>query len=240
MRIAVVSDLHGNLVALEAVLADLDAQAPDLVLHGGDLAVTGPRPAEVVDRIRELGWEGVVGNTDEMLWRPDRQAQLAAAAPALTGWLSTMFGTLAPWARDRLGDERITWLRALPDRREEGGLRLVHARPGNLWRAPMPDATDADLTAQYAPLGGDVAVYGHIHRPFVRATRGPIVANSGSAGAPWDGDPRAAYLLVDEGTPSVRRVAYDYAAAVRDAEATGFPLPELVGRMYLEGIFSPP
>lgn len=240
MRIAIVSDVHGNLVALEAVLADLHGQAPDLVLHGGDLAVTGPRPAEVVDRVRELGWEGVVGNTDEMLWRPDRHAAVAAAAPALTGWLNTMFGTLAPWAAERLGEERISWLRGLPERRNQGDLRLVHATPGNLWRAPMPDASPAELAAQYGPLGGDVAVYGHIHRAFVRATPGPVVANSGSAGAPWDGDPRAAYLLVDDGIPQVRRVAYDYAAAVSDAETAGFPLPELVSRMYLEGVFSPP
>lgn len=240
MRIAIVSDLHGNLIALEAVLRDLREQAPDLVLHGGDLAVTGPRPAEVVDRVRELGWDGVVGNTDEMLWRPDRQAEVTAAAPALSGWLSTMFGTLAPWAAERLGEERIAWLRRLPERRDEGDLRLVHATPGNLWRAPMPDADPAELAALYGGLGGDVAVYGHIHRAYVRGTPGPVVANSGSAGAPWDGDPRAAYLVVDDGRPWVRRVAYDRAAAVRDAETTGFPLPALVRRMYLEGVFSPP
>lgn len=68
MRIAIVSDIHGNLTALDAVLADLRSVAPDMVLHGGDLAHGGGRPAEVVDRIRELGWEGICGNTDEMLW----------------------------------------------------------------------------------------------------------------------------------------------------------------------------
>src|SRR5215217_4734037 len=68
MRIAVLSDVHGNLRALEAVTDDLRRQGPDLVGHAGDLALNGPRPAEVVDRIQELGWPGACGNADELLW----------------------------------------------------------------------------------------------------------------------------------------------------------------------------
>jgi putative phosphoesterase len=75
MRIAVVSDLHGNLAALEAVAEDLERERVDLVVHGGDLVTTGPRPAEVLDRVRELGWAGVVGNTDEMLWDASARAE---------------------------------------------------------------------------------------------------------------------------------------------------------------------
>src|SRR5947208_16754573 len=71
MRIAIVSDIHGNRTALEAVLADLGQTSPDLILHGGDLADGGASPAEIVDRIRDLGWQGVLGNTDEMLARPE-------------------------------------------------------------------------------------------------------------------------------------------------------------------------
>ncbi|MGI8564344.1 MAG: metallophosphoesterase family protein [Candidatus Dormibacter sp.] len=67
MRLAIVSDIHGNLAALEAVIADLERQGPDLVVHGGDLALNGPRPVEVLDRVRALGWPGVVGNTDQAL-----------------------------------------------------------------------------------------------------------------------------------------------------------------------------
>ena len=64
MRVALVSDVHGNLTALEAVVADIGRRGVDMTVHGGDLALMGPRPAEVVDRVRELGWPGVVGNTD--------------------------------------------------------------------------------------------------------------------------------------------------------------------------------
>jgi predicted phosphodiesterase len=71
VRIAIVSDIHGNRTAFEAVLRDLRETSPDLILHGGDLADGGSSPVEIVDQIRSLGWPGVVGNTDEMLFRPE-------------------------------------------------------------------------------------------------------------------------------------------------------------------------
>ena len=71
MRIAIISDIHGNRTAFEAVLADLRLTSPDLVLHGGDLAHGGAGPAAIVDRIRDLGWQGVLGNTDELLFKPE-------------------------------------------------------------------------------------------------------------------------------------------------------------------------
>jgi predicted phosphodiesterase len=83
MRVAVVSDIHGNLTALEAVLVDLRRTAPDAVISGGDVATSGYRPAQVIDRIRELGWPGVHGNTDELLWAPERFCQVVRAAPKL-------------------------------------------------------------------------------------------------------------------------------------------------------------
>src|SRR5689334_11322613 len=78
MRIAVLADIHGNLTALEAVIADLNRTSPDVVIVGGDLVGSGSRPAEVVDRLRALAWPAVYGNTDEMLWRPDRVASVLA------------------------------------------------------------------------------------------------------------------------------------------------------------------
>lgn len=86
MRIAIVSDIHGNRTALEAVLADLRQTAPDLIFHGGDLADGGASPVEVLDQIRDLGWQGVVGNTDEMLFQPESLEEFAsqsAAPPSL-------------------------------------------------------------------------------------------------------------------------------------------------------------
>src|SRR6266478_1026201 len=83
MRIAVVSDIHGNRRAFQSVLGDLRQVAPDLILHGGDLAAGGAHPAEIIDQIRSLGWPGVRGNTDEMLWAPERLTEYAAANPKI-------------------------------------------------------------------------------------------------------------------------------------------------------------
>jgi predicted phosphodiesterase len=77
MRVAVLSDIHGNLTAFQAVLSDLRRVSPDLVLHGGDLSDGGSSPIEILDAIRGLGWAGVMGNTDEMLVRPDSLARIS-------------------------------------------------------------------------------------------------------------------------------------------------------------------
>jgi predicted phosphodiesterase len=87
MRIAIASDIHGNRRAFQAVLADLKQVAPDLIVHGGDFASGGAQPAEIIDEIRSLGWPGVQGNTDEMLWAPNRLAAYAAANPKIALFL---------------------------------------------------------------------------------------------------------------------------------------------------------
>lgn len=241
MRLAVVSDVHGNLTALEAVIADIDRRAVDRVVHGGDLALMGPRPAEVIDRIRELGWPGVVGNTDELLWRPEMQARQREHAPGLVTLLRWLFEAYAPDTLERLGDERLAWLRGLPTELRIADTTIVHAAPGDLWRAPMPDADDRELEATYGPLAADTVVYGHIHRPFARAVKAITVANAGSAGMPWDGDNRASYLLVDDdGLSEVIRVAYDIDAEARELRARGHPDADRLVEMRRLGRFISP
>ncbi len=240
MRLAVVSDVHGSLAALEAVSADLGRMSPDLTVHGGDLVVLGPQPAEVIDRLRELGWPGVLGNTDEMLWDGSRLDELRRQAPGLASWLDVLSGVLGPWACERLGHERVGWLRTLPHEWRAGGVRVVHASPIDLWRAPMPDASDAELETTYGGAGVGVAVYGHIHRPFVRALAGLVVANSGSAGLPWDGDWRASYLLVDGSRATVQRVEYDRDRARRELVQSGFPLADWLDQVQRQGRFTRP
>lgn len=226
MRIAIVSDIHGNRFAFDAVLEDLRETAPDLIVHGGDLAHAGASPAEIVDRIRDLGWPGVVGNTDEMLFRPEALTEFAAAAPKLEK-LWTAIADMAAVTREILGAERLAWLAALPAVYREGPVALVHAAPGNLWRAPMPEACDAELDAVYRPLEKPVAVYAHIHRSYIRdlskTPPGLTVVNTGSASLSHDGDRRAAYLLVDDGRPQIRRVEYEVEREIQAVAESGLP-----------------
>jgi putative phosphoesterase len=214
VKVAIVSDVHGNLVALEAVLADLELMRPDLVVHGGDLAFNGPHPIECVDRIRELGWPGVIGNMDRALDHPRQSPRTA-------------------WAARQLGRERIAWLQELPmEWRDENRLALVHATPGDLWKSVPPETDDGELRAIFGTLGADIAVYCHIHRPFVRTIGDLTVANTGSVGLPFDGIPRASYLLVDGGRLELQRVAYDVERAVAEVLASGLPDAELVVDLY--------
>jgi putative phosphoesterase len=236
-RLAIVSDVHGNLVALEAVAEDLRGSGVDRVLHAGDLAFAGAQPAEVVDRIRELGWSGIVGNTDEMLWRPELQAALEARAPKLGTMLRVFFEEYAPATAERLSDERTAWLRELPVELRIDDVTLVHASPGDLWRAPMADAPDEDLASVYGESGAPVAVYGHIHVPFVRSVGALTVANSGAVGSPFDGDPRASYLLVEDGVPSVIRVPYDLDREAAALRASGYPDAERIAETRRVGRF---
>jgi diadenosine tetraphosphatase ApaH/serine/threonine PP2A family protein phosphatase len=241
MRFAVVTDIHGNLTALEAVIADLQRRGVERVVHGGDVALMGPRPAAVIERIASLGWDGVVGNTDELLWRPDEHDRQLARAPKLAPLLRLLFDVYAPLTRRMLTDDHVTWLQRLPAELRIGGWAIVHAGPGDLWRAPTPSAGDAALRETYEPLAAPAAVYGHIHRPFVRRPSPDLlVVNAGSVGMPWDGDPRAAYLLVEEATPRIVRVAYDLDRETAAMTAARHPDADRLDAMRRQGAFIAP
>jgi putative phosphoesterase len=239
MRLAVVSDIHGNLTALEAVIADLQAIGPDLVVQGGDLGGNGSRPAEVIDRVRELGWPGVQGNTDEMLWRPEKLAALAERVPQLAP-LMTLIADMARASLAAIGDERLQWLQQLPTQWSGHGVTVVHAAPGDLWRAPMPTAPDNELLATYGALATPRVVYGHIHVPYVRRLPAIVVANSGSVGLPYDGDPRAAYLLLQEEEITIRRVDYDIEREVAELTIRNTPHAGWLAAMLRTGKYQPP
>jgi predicted phosphodiesterase len=239
MRIAVISDIHGNLTAFEAVLADVRLMSPDLVRHGGDLADAGSNPVEIVDRIRDLGWPGVYGNTDEMLFAPDTLDSFALGVPAMKP-IFAMIRDMAAWTRAALGEERMAWLRALPGMQSHGGLALVHASPTTAWRAPDHKASDEDLRSTFERLGCGTVAYGHIHRSYVRELEGLTVVNTGSVNLSYDGDPRASYLLMDNGVPAIRRVEYDVEREARSLAECGQPHADWVAKMMRAGSFQMP
>ncbi len=232
MRVAVISDIHGNLTAFEAVQVDLRQVSPDLVLHGGDLADGGSSPTEIVDRIRSFGWQGVMGNTDEMLIESDSLEEFASRSSAPpTLW--TAIREIASATRSALGDERLAWLRSLPHVKIQEGFALVHAIPESCWRTPRAEADDAQLEAIYGPLGQPVVVFGHTHSPSIRSIAGQpkLLINTGSVGLSYDGDPRASYLLLEGSTPSIRRVEYNVEKELKALSSCGLPGAEWTAKM---------
>lgn len=220
MRIAIVSDMHGNIHALEAVLADLREMSPDLVLHGGDLADSGSGPCEVVDCIRALGWPGVVGNTDQTVF----EARTVETVPAA---FRGIVSDIAGFARKALGEERVAWLRELPQVQQHEAFTLFHASLDDPWRA-LPDDDPG--------TPGRLVIYGHVHTPFVREG----VVNTGSVSLSYDGDSRASYLLIDDGAPAIRRVEYDVAKESKALVDRRVPHAEWIAAMLAAGRFIMP
>jgi predicted phosphodiesterase len=240
MRIAILADIHGNLTALDAVLADLRQQKPDVIYHGGDLAFGGCNPAEVIDCIVHEGWKGVLGNTDEMLWDSSARPALEASAPQLKSLFKVLFDSSGPATKKMIGPSRLAWLRALPKDLRHENLALTHASPGNLWRAPMETADDAELEKAYKQLNAAIVVYCHIHKPFVRKVGSMTVCNTGSVGSPYDDDPRASYLMIDNGKQATRRVAYDVEKEIGRLLASDYPYKEWIAEMRRKGSYVPP
>jgi putative phosphoesterase len=239
MRVAIVSDIHGNRRALEAILADLRGVAPDHVVHGGDLSYGGAHPAEIIDQIRSLGWPGVRGNTDEMLWSPQSLTEFAAKQPKL-GSLLAIIQDLIPPTLASIGEERLRWLEEIPSQYSGEGFRLLHASPGDLWRAPMPNASNDELRSTYESLGAEIVVYGHIHRPYIRRVGGMTVANTGSVSQSYDGDRRASYLVIEGDSITIRRVEYDVESEAAELLRSGLPHAEWMSRILLAGQYVPP
>lgn len=225
MRIAVVSDVHANLTALDAVIADLETVGADLVVHGGDLMGGGTRPAEVIDRIRELNWPGVFGNTDEVIWNPGLVAEKLPGDRFQTMREAVLAYTI-PHTLAAIGEERLAWLRGLPLRWSAHDLTVLHAGTGDAWQIVPVSATDEELTRSFGGVRTACVAYGHIHVPFVRQLPQLTVVNSGAVSLSFDGDPRASYAIIDGNRVEIRRVAYDVDREVDLLLRSGDPLKE--------------
>jgi len=218
MKIGVLADVHANRVALDAVLADMPDV--DALVCAGDVVGYNPWPDECVEAIRERGVPTVMGNHDR----------------AVAGGGNFRFNSMASagvkHARQRLSEAQLTWLSELPDERFEidGRVKLVHGHPEDPDRYTYP--------AEFGPelLGDeDVLVMGHTHVQHAEQYGEGIVLNPGSVGQPRDGDPRAAYAVLDLDALSVdtRRVEYDVDRVVDAVAATG--LPERIGTRLRRG-----
>jgi predicted phosphodiesterase len=233
MRIALISDIHANLPALEAVLDDLAARPDvDAVYHLGDLVGYAPWPDETVARIRAEGIQGIAGNYDSTTattykhcgcrYEDPRQEELSHESYA--------------WTLEHVSAETRKWLGALPfrmDVRPLGGhqagptLVLLHGAPTLntlYWTEDRSDDFCRKMAERAGARAGDVVAFGHTHKPWHREVDGIHFVNTGSVGRPKDGDWRAGYALltIDTDVVSVEQIRVEYdinraAAAIRSS-----------------------
>ena len=236
MRYALLSDVHGNLPALEAVLAAIDARDDiDAVYHLGDLVGYGPWPDEVVTLLDERGIAGVSGNYDSTVatdyahcgcrYEDPRQEALAHASYS--------------WTCARVTAETKRWLRDLPfrlDLRPLGGHRsgprlvLIHGNPvlnTVYWTEDRSDDFCRKMIGHLGVKAGDVVAFGHTHKPWSRTVDGVLLVNTGSVGRPKDGDWRAGWVELDVSEigsrARIERVAYDLERVTTAIRASELP-----------------
>ena len=219
MRVAIVSDIHGNVRGLQACLDDLAAQGgADLLVGAGDYCMDGPRPREVLELLCERGAQCVRGNTDRYI----------AGAPAAE--LDGDDESGVAWQRAQLGGKWLGWLDDLPFSREFGEqsrLLVVHANPRSDDEHVWPDADEATLQRFFGGVEAAAVAFGHLHLPYVRFWNGKLLVNVASAGLPKDGDPRAGYAILTERSGGWevkhRRVAFDVEKVERELKKSGIP-----------------
>jgi predicted phosphodiesterase len=237
MRIALLSDVHANLPALRAVLADVDARPDvDAVHHLGDLVGYAPWPDETVALIRARGIAGVAGNYDSTVATSYKHCGCRYEDPRQEALSHESYA----WTRTHCSAETKRHLRSLPfrlDLRPNGGhapgptVILVHGAPTLntlYWTEDRPDGFCLKMAAAAGARPGDVLCFGHTHRPWHREAGGIHFVNTGSVGRPKDGDWRAGYVLLEAGTdepPRVEfvRVEYDLEEAMRAIRASELP-----------------
>lgn len=237
MKLAVFSDIHGNIQGLQAALKDIEARGADIVWCGGDLVGYGANPGEVVDEIRRRSIPTIMGNYDDGIGYfriacgcdyPNEEAMERGQASIF-------------WTKANTTDEQKRYLRNLPyklQREIEGHqVVLVHGSPDVLNEYLKQDVADEVFQKHLESTRADILLFGHTHKPFHKVLGGKHLVNTGSVGKPKHGNPNATYALLDITHAGVNveiiEVPYDYESAARAVEAT--ELPHEFAQMLREG-----
>lgn len=230
LRLAVLSDVHGNATALDAALRDIASKKPDRLLVAGDLVLHGPRPSDALARIRELDLAGayvIQGNTDIAVADGD----YAAAFP----WMEEVPASqraAADWARDQLSDEDLDYLRRLPAERreqfEDDLVLLCHASPGSQTLGLPADLDPSVTVERVTRTDARVICCGHTHIADIRELGRKLILNPGSCGYAFDGEPSACWALLTlesdaEPTAQLFRPSYDAQGVAEEVGARGLP-----------------
>ena len=236
MKYALISDIHANLEALDAVLADIDARGDvAAIYHAGDLVGYSSKPNEVVARLQERGIAGIAGNYDSTVATDYKHCGCKSENPRQEELAHVSY----EFTRRAVSAETRRYLGGLPfslDLRPLGGhlsgprLVIVHGTPvlnTVYWTEDRPDDFCLKMAAIPGLTRGDVIAFGHTHKPWTRVVEGITFVNTGSVGRPKDGDWRAGYIRLDLGngdsTVEIVRVPYDVDAAVAGLRAAQLP-----------------
>ena len=229
-RLAVLSDVHGNATALEAVRKALKKEKPDAVIVAGDLVMNGPEPSAAIDALRAMKSDGatiVQGNTDVAVADFD----YAAAFPWFTDGVPDAHRAAAEWAHDELGDERLGWLRRLASERrlmlDDTMVLACHASPGSQTQGFDSQLDPSVVLELISRTDARVICCGHTHLPDVRDLGWKLIVNDGSAGWIFDGDPTASWALIEiDGATvnaEIRRTEFDTMTVSNAISARGLP-----------------
>ena len=226
-RVAVITDIHGNLAALEAVLAAIDAAGVETIYCGGDLVGYGPYPNQVCDLIQARRIPTIFGNYDYAIGRDleDCGCEYVTPHDRAIGQLSV------DWTLAHTNRASKDYLRGLPFdvRFDLGGrrVRLVHGSPRKVNEYLFQEKPARTFERIAGIADADVLVFGHTHKPWIDTFADVLFVNCGSVGKPKDGDPRAAYAVLettgDGVTARIDRVEYDAEAAANEVTSAGLP-----------------
>jgi putative phosphoesterase len=226
-RVAVITDVHANLPALQAALARIDALGIEATYCGGDLVGYGPHPNDVCALVAEREIPTIYGNYDYAIARDLEDCGCAY----VTAHDRELGQRSVDWTLAHTDQASKDFMRALPFdlRFELGGVavHLVHGSPRKVNEYLFEDKPARLYERLAAAEDADVLAFGHTHRPWVHDFGGVLFVNCGSVGKPKDGDPRAAFAILEAADEpiavTIERVDYDAAAVARDVEAAGLP-----------------
>lgn len=238
MKIALLGDIHANLPALEATLAEIQREGCDHILDTGDLVGYGPFPNEVIDLLRRHRIRSTLGNYDRRVFRFGEKAgkdrKLLAREPLKHAAIK--------WTRECLSAKNLDYLQSLPSSLQPifGGMRLlvVHGTIDSIKEGLRSDTPEARLEELSHQITADVVVCGHSHDPFIRRVDSTWFVNTGSVGRSSDGDYRSAYVLAEiahrKFRGEIRRVDYDLERLLIGLRHAG--LPEEFADMFQKGV----
>lgn len=230
MRMAFISDIHGNAIALEAVLQDIHKKKLDKIYVLGDICYRGPEPKRSLELVRSLNTEVIKGNADEWVVRGVQEGEVAPKALDL-------MNTEREWTVGQLEQTDITYLKNLPTQLnwKWNGIEIAcfHATPPSLFPVVPPNASDKELEKQFfQAVDAQVYIYAHIHKPYIRYLNGKVVMNIGSVGLPFDGLAKASYGIVEikDGSvsTSIERVRFNTEKVIELYREVHYPNAEMM------------